>query len=976
MLSSHKRKSILVGKVVALLQILFLFFLFTQVSWAQPEYTMQNALVTDCEGILTDSENGPEEGQYDHNETYTFTICVDNATEIIAVFNFFATEETYDILTVYDGPNTASPLLATLTGIIQPPPVLVATSGCMTFQFISDDNIVADGWELEWTVEIDEPVPPQLTVISPLDCPVSALTFQFDIPVDCNLLTAGQFSILGPGGPSIAQVNPLDCIPGELGQLFEVVFASPLNQPGPYRLLFNGAIQDACGEWHDVSANVVFELMNCPFNVVINLIEDACAGDCGVVMAEIIGNAGGSYQYQWSHTPINQPQVNVCTNVTMLISVTVTDQVSLQTATASYTYVPLENPVILNPVQDTVCSSMGDHIYVSSLPGGNYYSSIIPDWLRAEGRYQFWRWSWSGPVNVDLVTYVAPNGCEAYDTVYVLPVNPGSIEAACVGAPAFQVNGGTPIGGIWQGPHISSTGIFTPSTPGSFVVNYTAPNGCIAYKRVNVENAIIMPNVDTICSSQEFDLVASPYGGNWSGPGIINSIVGRIQPWQMAPNQTYTYVYTLQGCSDTMQIYIQALWAGPDIEVCDEDSLLMLTQLGTWSGPGIYIPGLNAYDISNLGPGEYDYYLTAFGCTDVFRLYITDPYADLKQPVMLCQVDEWIELGEYVDYGPWWGNFTGTALVESNDLWYFNPALAGSGSHTFYFDALGCRDSVIFEVEPFAVIPEYSFCELSAAQILNAQPPGGTWSGPGFLDGLSGLFDPQLLLPGSYPIFYTTPLGCVSTDTIDIILLQQVSIQGVNQVYCFLDTLINVNITPPGGTFYINGNVSIPSFNPSILGTGTHELYYERGTGPCSSDERIFFSILPPISGNISPADSICYGEQAVISASATGGAGTLRADWDQGIGFGFSHIVRPITSTLYTVEVTDGCSEPYTGTALIYVHQPFDIEVVEGPAVCYGDTSYVEIIPPDESQYAVFWQLDSIVENNFLVGQPGIYEA
>ena len=36
------------------------------------------------------ADNGPETGQYDHNEIYTFTICVENATEIIIAFNFFS----------------------------------------------------------------------------------------------------------------------------------------------------------------------------------------------------------------------------------------------------------------------------------------------------------------------------------------------------------------------------------------------------------------------------------------------------------------------------------------------------------------------------------------------------------------------------------------------------------------------------------------------------------------------------------------------------------------------------------------------------------------------------------------------------------------------------------------------------------------------------------------------------------------------
>jgi len=964
-------------RLITFLAVSIFGFLHTSALLAQTTYVMQNALVDDCEGKLTDSDNGPETGQYNHNEDYTFTVCVDGANEIIIAFNFFSSEETYDVLTVHDGPNTSAPVLAMLTGSIQPPPVLIATSGCVTFHFVSDDNIVAAGWDLDWSVEIDEPVPPQLSVISVLDCPMDAITFQFSIPVDCNMMSAGQFSIIGPGGPSIAQVNPLDCQPGEMGQLFEAVFASPLSQPGTYRLLFNGSIQDACGEWHDVSANVVFELMNCPFSAEIILVDDACAGDCGRVRAVVTGgDIGVNYSFMWSHTPFNLDEVNICTNVPVLISVTVTDPNSNEMVTASYNYIPLEIPVILNPIEDTICSSTGDHLYQSSLPGGRYYSAIIPDWLQVEGRYQFWRWSWTGPVNMDIVTYVAPNGCETYDTVHVLPVEAGSIEAACVGASSFLVNGGTPTGGIWQGPHISTAGIFNPVTPGSFVVNYTAPNGCIAYKRVNVENGIIMPDVDTICSSQEFDLVAFPYGGVWTGPGIVNGIVGRIRPWIVPTNQTYTYVYTLQGCTDTMEVFIQELWAGPDIEVCDEDSMLFLTQLGSWSGPGTYMPAQNAFDISNLGPGEYDFTITAFGCSDAFRLYITKPYANLYEPVILCQEDEWLPLRDFIEYGPWWGTFTGTSVVESNDEWYFNPGLSGGGIHTIRFEALGCQDSFTITVEEFAEITDYSFCELSGAQILSASPPGGTWAGPGFLDGQIGLFDPQLLAPGEYPVFYTTPLGCVSTDTIDIILLEQVSINSVKQFYCFKDTMVNVSILPLGGDFFINGVLTSPSFNPALLGTGTHELYYERGSGPCASDERLFFSVLPPIEGNVSPADSICFGENAVINSSAIGGTGTLQADWDQGIGFGFSHIVRPTVSTVYNVTVTDGCSDPFQSSAYIHVYQPFDIEVIEGPAVCYDEISSIEIVPPLSDQYMVVWQLDSIIEGPYLEGQPGIYTA
>jgi hypothetical protein len=250
--------------------------------------------------------------------------------------------------------------------------------------------------------------------------------------------------------------------------------------------------------------------MNCPFDVAIDLVSDACAGDCGRLRAIIIGDAGIPYVFAWSHTVQNQDVVDVCTDVPILISVTVTDPVSMEMVTEQYNYVPLENPVILNSLLDTFCSSRGDHYFQSSLPGGNYYSDIIPAGLQEQGRYQFWRWRNEPVLSMDIVTYVAPNGCEAYDTLFILPVNSGSIEAACAGAADFTANGGSPSGGVWGGPNITPAGVFSPVVAGSFIVNYTAPNGCSENKRINVEDGITMPDVDTICGPRELPTTLNP----------------------------------------------------------------------------------------------------------------------------------------------------------------------------------------------------------------------------------------------------------------------------------------------------------------------------------------------------------------------------------------------------------------------------------------------------------------------------------
>ena len=151
-----------------------------------------------------------------------------------------------------------------------------------------------------------------------------------------------SINILGPGGPSMRKSSTRLCVRG-VGTDVWGCFTSPLHSP-VHIAYFLMVPSKSFDEWHDVGP-YRFWLVNCPFDVDIELVEDACAGDCGSVQATIIGDSGADYDYSWSHTPLNQEQVNVCTDVALLISVTVTDPVTLQTATDQFNYIPLENPV-------------------------------------------------------------------------------------------------------------------------------------------------------------------------------------------------------------------------------------------------------------------------------------------------------------------------------------------------------------------------------------------------------------------------------------------------------------------------------------------------------------------------------------------------------------------------------------------------------------------------------------------------------
>ena len=128
------------------------------------QYTMSTQTVTACEGTLTDSEaNQVNAGYYDHNENYSFTICPPNTVSITITFTFFETELNNDIVRIFDGPDTNSPLIGgPFSGAnLQ---TVVVSNGCITINFISDINVAAEGFALNWVATVLPPTSPNISL--------------------------------------------------------------------------------------------------------------------------------------------------------------------------------------------------------------------------------------------------------------------------------------------------------------------------------------------------------------------------------------------------------------------------------------------------------------------------------------------------------------------------------------------------------------------------------------------------------------------------------------------------------------------------------------------------------------------------------------------------------------------------------------------------------------------------------------------
>ena len=99
---------------------------------------------TTCSGTFYDSGSGSN--NYGDNQNSTVTFCSSPAGQTISLtFSQFNIENNWDYMYIYNGPNTASPLLGTYTGTTSPG-TISATSGCITIRFTSDVSVTASGW--------------------------------------------------------------------------------------------------------------------------------------------------------------------------------------------------------------------------------------------------------------------------------------------------------------------------------------------------------------------------------------------------------------------------------------------------------------------------------------------------------------------------------------------------------------------------------------------------------------------------------------------------------------------------------------------------------------------------------------------------------------------------------------------------------------------------------------------------------------
>lgn len=947
---------------------------------AQTIFEMSDTTVSECQGILLDSEDG-QGGNYDHNENITFTICPPGGVDSITLdWLSFCTEGQFDYLRIFLGTDTFGTLIAgPFSDTIAPPSITVP--GCLTVNFISDANVACTGWIAQWQVYETIPTPAQITLQPiPVTCSTATINVSFDKPVHCDSIVGSNFTLTGPAG-QISSANATACS-NDSATTGVINFNPSLNQSGTYTVDFTTFYRDACDSLWELTSSDVFTITDCPLAVVIDAQPDTiCPGGCTDLTAIASGGDSLNYTYAWSNgLPPTLGPHTVCPLVNTTYSVTVTDGSPAPPAINTVTIVVLPPPA--TQPDFSICQSEPAQTLTAN-PGGGTWSgpgilnptagTFLPDS--------------AGPGVHDII-YTLPNGCSDTLVITVQSFDAGPPEAACPGTAPFNVSGFTPAGGTWSGPNITPGGLFNPVAAGNYTVTYTL-GACSDTKIIRVQN-ITVPMDTNLCSSADtFTLAYTPVGGTWGigsqgTQAIYDNPRGLIDPGD--GDTVNVLVYSINGCSDSLVVSIFQIDAGNNVVTCPKaDPLIVKDSLGTvqttplggtWSGTGILNPVTGLFDPSvNNQNWNATITYTFGGCTATKFVYVrvTDVSIDTLD---YCRDDSSILTLSYANTGrtPGGGQWTGPNLLTTGQNATVRPADLGVGLHMYQYEVYGCPDSFHIQIRPPNTLTDTSICELEPAFPLlvspTDHPAGGTWTGNG-VTSPQGTFDPQTAGVGTWPIYYNSYYGCNDTSQITVFPPPVVSISGLDPNYCYVDTVIPLTLMPPGGLLTGTGLVG-NGFNPSLAGPGTHQLTYTYGDGACTRTDFIFTTVGIPLNMTLNSSDdTICIGQQVQLNVQAFGGTGSnYDFIWNQGLGNSPSHTIQPNQSGTYQVIVSDGCTDQVMDSVSIVVRQPYSVAFDTSNIQCFGETGFAVALPSIPGSYTYEWDTDPPTFNDTLFAE------
>ena len=516
---------------------------------------------------------------------------------------------------------------------------------------------------------------------------------------------------------------------------------------------------------------------------------------------------------------------------------------------------------------------------------------------------------------------IATSSIGCGDTVTVVINSSGSITSSnvntdplCFGscdgtATITPVGGSIPYVYSWSGS-ASNTNFSNDLCTGFHTVTITDNIGCVITDTFSLVEPVALNLSTTFVSplcfgSSDGSIALAVTGGTANYTYLWDNIGASItQDISGIPSGTYNVAVTdVNNCIQNIQTVVTAplqltLTTSTDSVSCSVlcDGGIAAAITGGGSSPFQFSLDNTTFN----GSGSFD-----FLCEGVYSVYIVDNQACLDSiiievfaqsfpadativPVVtLCENISPVQLLASDPGGVWSG--TG---ISSSTLGIFDPALASSGSHEIIYTISGVcgnADTVSIDVLPadnVLITAATDVCEDDASFILSVQSGGGSWSGTGITNTVTGEFSPAVSGVGSFMIYYSTNGVCPQTDSAEqVVWSNDIPIIGVVGAMCLNDMPVNLAVNVPGGTWSGAGITDpvLGTFDPSIAGSGSHIVTYSLNS-MCGGSDVIIIIVNGSQPGSI-VLSNIGGCIPLTVNFSSTAGGNNQSCSWDLGDG-------------------------------------------------------------------------------------------
>ncbi|MDP4722759.1 MAG: gliding motility-associated C-terminal domain-containing protein [Crocinitomicaceae bacterium] len=553
------------------------------------------------------------------------------------------------------------------------------------------------------------------------------------------------------------------------------------------------------------------------------------------------------------------------------------------------------------------------------------------------------------------------NGCTATNaTIITQNITPPTAAISSVPNPAvltctttsiaLTASGGGSYSWIAAGTNLGTQANISVTTPGTYTVTVTAPNGCSSTASTTITqnttapsvNITNLPNVNILnCTTTSINLTAT--GGtaySWSNG---TAVVGTAATLAVSSPGTYTVTVTAaNGCTATANSIITQDISAPTATITNNSNTNLLTcsqtSISLTASGGVSYSWSNATSVvgtaaalSVTAPGTYTVTATAAnGCTDTEQIVITQdvlvPTAAIANAgtttVLDCNITS-ISLTANGGVAYSWSN--GTSVVGTTAP----LSVSTAGTYTVTVTAAnGCTDTEALTIT-FQANTNPTFTQIApicTGGVINLATTSN--------NGVNGSWSPAPNANATTTYTFTPNTGlCANTATMTIVVNPYPSITAQNDTICTgANGTITTQISLIGGTYTWNNSTNTQAnLLAAPNATSTYTVIYNLAGCTDTASAQIVVNPVPVV--QVQNA-TICAGQAGALIASANLANGAYL--WANGT-TNDTLVLSPNSTTSQAVTYTlNGCTSiPVTATLTV---NPVPTITMNNQTICAGD--------------------------------------